>query len=82
MQAAGFSQLKPERQQKWHEWYQQYQALLRAQGLGDTERRQMQDGANPCYIPRNHLLQKAIEAAEKGDYGPVSFDFMLIAAVM
>ena len=34
----------------------------------------MQDSANPCYIPRNHLLQKAIEAAEKGDYGPVSFE--------
>ena len=38
----------------------------------------MQDGANPCYITRNHLLQKAIEAAEKGDYGLVSFDFTLV----
>ena len=38
----------------------------------------MQDGANPCYIPRNHLLQKAIEAAEKGVYGPVSSDFWLV----
>ena len=39
----------------------------------------MQDSANPCYIPRNHLLQTAIEAAEKGDYGLVSFGFILVS---
>lgn len=29
------------------------------------------NGANPLYVPRNYLLQIAIEAAEKGDYEPV-----------
>ena len=72
LQAVGDSKLNAERQQKWQDWHQQYKALLRAQGLSDEDRRHMQDAANPCYIPRNHILQRSIEAAEKGDYAPVS----------
>ncbi len=31
----------------------------------------MMNGANPIYIPRNHLVEHAIEAAEQeGDYQP------------
>jgi len=39
---------------------------------GDPELiRAAQDSANPLYIPRNYLLQRAIVAAEREDYEPV-----------
>jgi serine/tyrosine/threonine adenylyltransferase len=37
-------------------------------GLSDEQRREIQEKVNPVYIPRQHLLQIAIEAAEEGDY--------------
>lgn len=45
------------------------QILLREDGDEDA-RRAAQDSANPLYVPRNHLLQEAIEraAAEDWDY--------------
>ncbi|SDQ50200.1 protein adenylyltransferase SelO [Leucobacter chromiiresistens] len=30
------------------------------------------DRANPLYIPRNHLVEEALAAAERGDFGPFS----------
>ncbi len=50
----------------------QNRALLRAQGVSDAERAQQQDAVNPVYIPRNHVMQQAITAAEIGDFGPVN----------
>src|SRR3546814_8901283 len=29
------------------------------------------DGVNPVYIPRNHLVEEALDAATTGDLGPV-----------
>jgi len=34
------------------------------------ERAAAMDAVNPLYIPRNHLVEAALEAAEAGDMGP------------
>jgi uncharacterized protein YdiU (UPF0061 family) len=71
LQAVG-TELTPERQQAWKQWLGQYKAALKAEGQSHEQRKQTQDSANPCYIPRNHLLQKAIEQAEAGDFSEVT----------
>ena len=71
MQAVG-KKLQGERAEAWQDWLRRYRAKLRAEGLPDDERRAMQNAVNPAYIPRNQLMQRAIEAAEAGDFAPVS----------
>lgn len=62
-----------DRQQAWQDWLQQYKALLKAEGQSNEQRIQTQNSANPCYIPRNHLLQNCIELAlELSDFSEVS----------
>lgn len=39
-----------------------------AGGRTDEQRREVQQKVNPVYIPRQHLLQIAIDAANEGDY--------------
>ncbi|PNW71311.1 hypothetical protein CHLRE_16g648900v5 [Chlamydomonas reinhardtii] len=60
--------LSEERAAAWRQWLQAYQARLRADGTPDAERQAAQRLACPKFIPRQHLLQWAIEAAEQGDY--------------
>ena len=57
----------PTLRQSWGAWLREYGSRIRAEGRDDDERRAAQDAANPLYVPRNHLLQRAIEAAEKRD---------------
>ncbi|MEW5306788.1 MAG: hypothetical protein WDW36_009226 [Sanguina aurantia] len=64
--------LSPERAAAWAEWVSFYQARLRSQDLSDSDRIAFQDAANPKFIPRQHLLQYAIEDAERGDFGEVN----------
>jgi len=71
LQAVG-TELTPERQQAWKQWLGQYKVALKAEGQSHEQRKQTQDSANPCYISRNHLLQKAIEQAEAGDFSEVT----------
>ena len=40
---------------------------LQSDGRPDDERRAAQDAVNPKYVPRQHLLQYAVEGAEAGD---------------
>lgn len=63
--------LPAERQQAWKQWLGQYKAALKSEGQSNKQRIQQQNSANPCYIPRNHLLQEAIEHAEVGDFSEV-----------
>ena len=70
MQAVG-QELIEERQKSWKQWLRQYKTVLRSEGQSNEHRIQQQNGANPCYIPRNHLLQKAIEKAEAHDFSEV-----------
>ena len=44
-----------------------YAARLQADGVSEEGRQQRMAAANPCIIPRNYLLQEAIDAAAAGD---------------
>jgi len=52
-------------------WLHDWRTLLARDPLTDREERvaRMQN-ASPAFIPRNHLVQAALDAAEAGDYGP------------
>ncbi len=47
-------------------WLPDYRARLRAEGSDDAERAARLHAVNPKYVLRNHLAQRAIEAAERG----------------
>ena len=49
-------------------WLARWRA--RVAGTEDTARRAAMDAVNPCYIPRNHLVEAALGAAEAGDLTP------------
>jgi uncharacterized protein YdiU (UPF0061 family) len=59
--------LATERTAAWADWLRLYRGALTGDALPPAERAERQDGANPIYVPRNYLLQLAIEMAEKGD---------------
>ncbi|CAL8469913.1 g9455 [Coccomyxa elongata] len=61
-------ELSEERQEAWGAWLDQLRAAIKAEGRPEAERRADQDSVNPCYVPRNQLMQTAIARAEAGDY--------------
>lgn len=67
-EAIGNEELSDERKEAWREFVQEYRKKLQEEGMEEEKRIRMQHTANPVYIPRQHLLQYAIDAAEKGDY--------------
>jgi uncharacterized protein YdiU (UPF0061 family) len=53
-------------------WAQAYKArIARDPETSQDERRTRMNAVNPLYILRNYLAQRAIEAAEQGDYSEV-----------
>ncbi len=48
-------------------WLVKYQARLKAQGIGDLERKTVMNMTNPKYVLRNYMAHQAIELAEQGD---------------
>uniref|UniRef100_UPI00333FBB6B protein adenylyltransferase SelO n=1 Tax=Castellaniella defragrans TaxID=75697 RepID=UPI00333FBB6B len=48
-------------------WLDRYRARLAGQQWAPAERRADMRRANPLYVLRNHLAQRAIEAAQQGD---------------
>jgi uncharacterized protein YdiU (UPF0061 family) len=53
-------------------WGERYIARVARDGVPDQEqRRARMHAVNPLYILRNYLAQKAIDAAEQGDYSEV-----------
>lgn len=63
--------LSEERRSAWGEWLDGLRAAHRAEGRPEAARRADQDDVNPCYVPRNQLMQVAIARAEAGDYDEV-----------
>ncbi|MCV6597186.1 MAG: YdiU family protein [Mangrovicoccus sp.] len=51
----------------WRDWLPAYQARLARQGGADLASMAQ---VNPKIIPRNHLVEEAIQAAQNGDYAP------------
>eukprot|EP01025_Chloroclados_australasicus_P048654 TRINITY_DN551_c0_g1_i6.p3 TRINITY_DN551_c0_g1~~TRINITY_DN551_c0_g1_i6.p3 ORF type:complete len:578 (-),score=68.33 TRINITY_DN551_c0_g1_i6:211-1944(-) len=68
LRAAIGGQLKEDRELAWISWVNQYREKLSEEGTDEQQRIAIQNAANPVYIPRQHLLQLSIEAAEKGDF--------------
>ncbi|EIC23023.1 protein adenylyltransferase SelO [Thiorhodovibrio frisius] len=51
-------------------WLARWRERLAGDPLTDAERSQMMRQANPAVIPRNHRVEQALDAAEKGDMQP------------
>jgi protein adenylyltransferase len=57
--------------QALQQWTQQWQTALQDSPASPEQRYQTMAGANPAFIPRNHLVQAAIESATRdADFGP------------
>jgi len=48
-------------------WYQKWQARLRRQPKSKEEIKALMKRHNPAIIPRNHLVEEALKAADEGD---------------
>jgi len=51
-------------------WARDWRARLASEARGDAERRAALRAVNPAFIPRNHRVEQAIEAARAGDLEP------------
>jgi len=51
-------------------WVLQWRSRLSAENRDDTERQTDMRRSNPRFIPRNHLVEAAIQSSLAGDYGP------------
>jgi uncharacterized protein YdiU (UPF0061 family) len=49
---------------------QRWRQRLAAEGADPLVRRAQLEAVNPAYIPRNHRIEQAIQAAVAGDFGP------------
>ncbi|OYU47186.1 MAG: hypothetical protein CFE31_17910 [Rhizobiales bacterium PAR1] len=56
-------------------WLARWQTRLAQEPVAPTERRDAMNAVNPVYIPRNHHVEAALEAAIAGDLAP--FDRLL-----
>lgn len=63
--------MEAEQAAEWGATLDAYRLRLQDERMPAPERRALQDGANPAYIPRNALMQGAIAAAEAGDFDEV-----------
>jgi len=54
------------------EWRGRYRERLAREKRSDAERAALQRGANPKFVLRNYLAQRAIEAALESDYSEIS----------
>lgn len=64
-------ELSADRKAAWAAWAGDWRRQLQAEGRQDDERQAAQNAVNPAYIPRNHIMQTAIAAAEKGNSSEV-----------
>lgn len=51
-------------------WIADWWAQLEREAIAPLERADAMDAVNPLYIPRNHQVEAALEAAEVGDMAP------------
>ncbi|MGQ3099503.1 MAG: protein adenylyltransferase SelO [Sphingopyxis solisilvae] len=51
-------------------WVARWWEHIESDGVSPLVRADTMDAVNPLYIPRNHIIEPALEAAEAGDMGP------------
>ncbi|HET9621591.1 MAG TPA: YdiU family protein [Kofleriaceae bacterium] len=54
------------------DWLARYAARVAVEALDDGERAARMNAVNPCYVPRNYLVQEVIEATARGDRAPLA----------
>lgn len=54
--------------EEFKEWYKMWQERLSRQDESKDLSKKLMKSNNPAVIPRNHRVEEALEAAEKGDY--------------
>lgn len=54
--------------EEFKEWYKMWQERLSRQDESKDLSKKLMKSSNPAVIPRNHRVEEALEAAEKGDY--------------
>jgi len=59
---------EPPSQEGWREWLSAYAARLVSDGRAEEVRQKEMRAASPKYVPREWMLVKAYEAAEKSDF--------------
>jgi len=60
-----------EMNEKFEYWYRKYEKAKKGEAV---------NGVNPSFVPRNYILQKAIEKSEKDDFSLVEDLFSLFSA--
>lgn len=53
------------------EWLKRYQQRLHQSKTTEAQRCKRMNATNPIYVPRNYLVQLAIDAAEQGDFSEI-----------
>ncbi len=53
-----------------NQWLEQWQARLQRENIAPEARAAAMDAVNPLYIPRNHKVEEALDAATRGDMKP------------
>jgi len=52
----------------FHHWHDRWQARLKMQTISKYENKTLMKSNNPAVIPRNHLVEEALSAAENDDF--------------
>jgi uncharacterized protein YdiU (UPF0061 family) len=61
----------PRRHPELASWHERWRSRLERQAQSLAESEQLRRTHNPTFIPRNHLVEAALAAAEQGDLGPM-----------
>ncbi len=56
--------------QSFDDWRARWKARCAREAVDDADRLQQMMAVNPAFIPRNHLVEAAIEAGYAGDFAP------------
>lgn len=71
---------QPVADQSFSQWQETWLARLARQPQSLEESAQLRRAHNPAFIPRNHLVEAALAAAQQGDLGPLERLLEILAA--